>query len=248
MSMSKIIKTEETKNIKPEILIITPDSQKQPIIKKSYKKIKLQKNELLVGPPDQISQTDGQSFSDDRLDPMKKHTEDLLYTVKQQAELIEREAYQKAFDLGEKAGREIGEKKLEPIIKSLSSILKELSSFRENIYKNYEKEIILLAFHIAKKIVFKEISEDNTIIVNIVKEAISKAINETNIHIKVSPDDYEYLSSRLDNLKQMLSSNKNLTIVAVENLKRGDCLIETKSGVINAKLEDRINEIKSNLL
>jgi flagellar assembly protein FliH len=246
--MSKILKIDETKNIKPEIIIITPDTQKQPFIKKSYKKIKLQKNELLVGPPDQISQTNGQPVSDDKSDPMKKHTEDLLYTAKQQAELIEREAYQKAFELGEKAGREIGEKKLEPIIKSLSSILKDLSSFRENIYKNYEKEIILLAFHIAKKIIFKEISEDDTVIINIVKEAISKAINETNIHIKVSPDDYDYLSSRLDNLKQILSSNKNFTIEVVENLKRGDCLIETKSGVINAKIEDRINEIKSNLL
>ena len=109
-------------------------------------------------------------------------------------EEIEREAYEKGFEAGEKAGFAMGEKKAMVLIERIDNLLNELLVIKNKILKEIEPQIIELAIEIAKKIIMKELSIDREIIINIIREAITKIQRTGMITIKINPSLNEMLN------------------------------------------------------
>ncbi len=102
-------------------------------------------------------------------------------------EEIEREAYEKGFEAGEKAGFAMGEKKAMVLLERIDNLLNELLVIKNKILKETEPQIIELAVEIAKKIIMKELSLDHKIIINMIREAITKIERIGRITIKINP-------------------------------------------------------------
>jgi flagellar assembly protein FliH len=104
---------------------------------------------------------------------------------------IEKEAYEKGFEAGEKAGFAMGENKALVLIEKLESVIRDLTEFRERLIKETEPELLELAVDIAKKIVLKELTINPDEIVNITKEAMMKLERTGQITIKINPSLYD---------------------------------------------------------
>ena len=107
------------------------------------------------------------------------------------ADRIEREAYERGYAAGEKAGFEMGQQKAKVLIDKVEALLKELVTLRETIIRAAEPQCIELAVAMARKILMKELTARPEELVNLSKEALLKLERTGQIVIKINPSLYD---------------------------------------------------------
>lgn len=123
---------------------------------------------------------------------LKKKDKDMLdvesgLSFNQDVETIEREAYEKGFEAGEKAGFALGEQKALVLIEKLEIIIREITSLKETLTNELEPQIVELVFSIARKIIRKELTTNPDEIVAMTKEALTRLGKTGQIIIKINP-------------------------------------------------------------
>ena len=117
-----------------------------------------------------------------------------------------------------------------------------LKQERDDFWGRCEEGIIKLAFAIAKKAVYEDISQSNgRIIEKVVSDAINRVKDKNILSVYVNPDDAE-------RLKAMDTSGSSKTgetyeIVNDDKISRGGCKVVTDCGGVDAMVETRWNEI-----
>lgn len=122
-------------------------------------------------------------------------------------EEIEREAYERGFEAGEKAGFAMGEEKAKVVIERIHNLLMDLTSLRQRILNELQVQIIELATSMAKKIVLQELKTDPETIINMTKEAIMRIERTGSVTIKINPSLYNLfmrLKPELQNIHEDL--------------------------------------------
>ena len=102
-------------------------------------------------------------------------------------EEIERDAYEKGFAAGEKAGLEMGAQKAELLLAKIERMIREIEEYREGIMKEIEPQLIGLSSEIAKKVVLEELSIKPELMVGIVRDAMRRLERTGPITIKLNP-------------------------------------------------------------
>jgi flagellar biosynthesis/type III secretory pathway protein FliH len=125
------------------------------------------------------------------------------YTVGRSADRIEREAYEKGYAAGEKAGFEMGEKKAKVIIDKLDSLLADVTTLRQRTLKEMETQCVELAVSVARKIVVKELTVQPSEIVKMTKEGLLKIERTGQITIKVNPALYDFFMKHKPDLTRI---------------------------------------------
>lgn len=108
-------------------------------------------------------------------------------TISFNIEVIEREAYERGFEAGEKAGFSLGEEKAKVLIDRVEALIRELITAREILIKELEPQILEVAVSIARKIIMKELTLNPDTIIEITKEAIMKLERTGPITIRINP-------------------------------------------------------------
>jgi len=108
-------------------------------------------------------------------------------SLTQNIEAIEREAYEKGFEAGEKGGFALGEQKALILIEKLEMLIRELISLKETLTKELEPQMVELVFSIARTVIRKELTTNPEAIVAITKEALTRLGKTGQIIIKINP-------------------------------------------------------------
>ncbi len=156
---------------------------------------------------------------------------------------IERDAYEKAFAQGEKAGMEMGKKKAEPVIDNFYRTIEELSALKAKIYQESENELVILASCIARSILHQELTTNQEVTIGIVKAALSNAIGIGGIRIRVSQYDIEFIRQCKPQILDSIEGLTNITLEEDGSILRGGCVVETDFGDIDARIESQIAEM-----
>jgi flagellar assembly protein FliH len=162
------------------------------------------------------------------------------------------DAYQKGFkdglekgaDEGQKAGLECASRKMEPLLSSLRDALMQLKDLRSATYLQTEKEIVELSLAIARKVIWREIKTDRKVVLDVVREALSRLENPGKINIKMNPADLQFIKETGYNLSDLIGNIENVSLEAEENIQSGGCIIETNSGEIDARIENQIQAVE----
>jgi len=172
--------------------------------------------------------------------------ENMLKEVQGRAEIVEKEAYDKAYLAGEKAGMVLGRKRGEQILESLQETLKETESSLLNIQQSFAEAAIDVAKHVAKSIVGETINTDPNKLLDIAKQAADQLPDSSGLRIAISPDDYSSFQRLLEDEQSMLSLKRDTTV------KSGTCrLITNKQDILIdpiAAVNDYINTLRPDLL
>jgi len=107
---------------------------------------------------------------------------------------IEREAYEKGYATGEKAGFEMGEQKAKVMLDRIEGLINELTALKGTIIREVEPQCIELAVSIARKIIIKELTIKPDEIVKMTREALLKLERSGQVTIKVNPAMYEFFN------------------------------------------------------
>jgi flagellar biosynthesis/type III secretory pathway protein FliH len=156
--------------------------------------------------------------------------------------LLERTAFENGLRQGEKAGAAMAEAKIEELMKRHAETILEIGRMKASLYAKVEREVAKLSIAVAQKIVHREIQIDKDIIHSLVHVALTHVMKKTPVVVHVNPADYEYLSTRQADLSQ--AESRNVSLVSDKSIERGGCLIETDSGDIDARLEEKFREVE----
>ena len=133
-------------------------------------------------------------------------------------------------------------------IKAIDSLLRESKRKSERAIRGLEMKVIELAALIAEKIVRKSIETDPASILSIVEDAMSNLIGSESVVLKVSQDDYTVINERYDRWLSMSGNAHEFRIEVDKRLRRGDSIVETEGGIIDAVISERIDVIVNELL
>ncbi|OPY80852.1 MAG: flagellar assembly protein H [Syntrophorhabdus sp. PtaU1.Bin058] len=150
-----------------------------------------------------------------------------------------RKVFEDAFAQGEKAGYEVGMKKVEPLIKRINGYMEELASFREELIRKSERLSTELALTFAEAIVLKECEERREVIMKMVRKAIELCEDKGQILIKIRAEDAKHIPQ---------TSIGSLKVVHDDTLKEPGFVIETAFGDIDGRISTQIEELKKEFL
>ena len=139
--------------------------------------------------------------------------------------------------------QETSEAALEPLRK----LTHEMRSARQSLLKNWEENIMQIAAAIAYQTILREPAIMREAPLELLREALELAMNCATLKIRMNPNDVNALK---DQIRIVLEETGNLAkseVVADPKITLGGCLIETTLGVVDERLESRLERIVAEL-
>ena len=182
--------------------------------------------------------------SKNKTDQLLKEIEDREKYIKQMTEKtdsLEKEAYEKGFAQGEKAGMELGEKRFDSILNCFAETLDGARKIKEDVYRNSEQMMMELVLAIARKVIQREVSTDRTIIRDVIKGALTYIADQEEIRVRLNPSDLEFANQYKEDI--LVGIEKAVFESDVE-VARGDAVIESNYGIIDCGIERHLQEVE----
>ena len=171
----------------------------------------------------------------------------IVEEARRNAELIERQAYEKGYQQGEVAGQEIGRKQFESVIKSLESGLKALEEEKGRILREMEPDVLALALAIARKVVHGEIEVNPDVVIRNIRACMGQLANKDKVTVRINPSDYNHVAAYRDNLAEDAAGVRTLAFEADPSIPRGGARVETDFGELDARIDQQLEQIEKSL-
>lgn len=153
-------------------------------------------------------------------------------------------AREEGFREGYASGYEEGKGAAGSIINEAIEIREFLDSRRDSLYRDAEEEILSLILEISKKVIGDELNNNQNAIMLLIKQALEKCAFKNKLVIRVSPEDYEFVSKSKDNICKLVECVSDIEIDSDPSLEKGGCIVETPSGEINASAYVQMKELE----
>lgn len=174
----------------------------------------------------------------------EERAQTLLNEARRRAETIEREAFEKGFDQGERAGKETAERSLATTLQALKQGITALSKAQESRAKHLEVEVIRLAMAVAKKILQREVQAEPNVVLDVVRAALKRVNLRDEVTVKVNPMDRDTITEACPAILQEIEEIRSLTIEADETVEQGGAMVECTMGELDVRLERQLQEIE----
>ncbi len=122
--------------------------------------------------------------------------------------------------------------------------LAEAWTSRDGYLAGNETALVKLAVHIAKKLIGEELRIAPDAIAGIVGEALRSVRRAKSFAIQVHPADIPALQESLSTMRTPARGASEIEIVPNTSLSRGDCIVETEIGAIDARLETQLKNME----
>jgi len=158
---------------------------------------------------------------------------------------------------GVKAGREQVEKTVQPVLNAVpvyappdpvrsqdkeqfASMLQQFSGALERTDEVIAQEILSLAGDIAQAMLCAKLAIDETVVLPVVKEAVSRLPHQAEgLTLKVNPEDVRLIHEHLE----AEITEHRWQVVGDIKIERGGCMVETKASLIDATNNTRWKQI-----
>ena len=157
---------------------------------------------------------------------------------------LERDAFSKGFAQGERAGAEAAGKRGEVVLRRLTETLDELTRLREQMIHQTERQMVQLALAIARRIVQREISLDQDLLVAMARVALDRLGESAHVTVRLNPEDYHATAAA----RAAEWTGTQVSVVADARVSRGGCRVESDFGEMEAGADAQIQEIARALL
>lgn len=160
---------------------------------------------------------------------------------------IQESAYQEAYSLGleegrkkafEKVSSEIAERMshLDGLLNGIKELKKEMTTFNES-------HLVQLVFHMASRLAKMELNGNNDALIQILRDAVGLSQDEENITVRVSSSQFEFLEELKKETGRELEFIKRIRFEPSEEISDGGCIVETNYGEVDARIEQRVEQL-----
>lgn len=151
-----------------------------------------------------------------------------------------RQARDRAFEEGQKSGREQAAAEVQPVMDKMLQSCSEIVGMRPKLRRETEADIVTLTLAIAQRVLRRELSVDPEAIHGIVKAALEKIQMKEVCVIRAHPQHVAQIRSFFDKS----GIGVGLDIQADPSLQLGGLIIETKRGNLDGSVETQLKEIE----
>jgi len=157
---------------------------------------------------------------------------------------LEREAFAKGYEQGERAGAEAAAQRGEAILRRLAQTIEELTTLRAEMIHQTERQMVQLALAIARRVVHREVSIDHDLLIAMARVALDRLGESAQVTVRLSPQDFEATAA----VRSAQWTGTHVTVVADARVGRGGCRVESEFGAMDAGVDGQIHEIARALL
>lgn len=160
-------------------------------------------------------------------------------------------AKEEANSIREAAAKEGYQQGLQDAAEDIQGVRESLESFlnaKQEVYETIAPDVLEISLDIAKKIIKKEMSENQEILLDNIKDILkSLSKEETKIMLKVNPSQTAMLKQEIPEIMNFAGLEAKVIIVPDENTMEGGCMLTTSNGVIDATIETQLEIISEAL-
>ncbi|WP_444994883.1 flagellar assembly protein FliH [Aliikangiella sp. IMCC44359] len=150
-------------------------------------------------------------------------------------------AHQEGFQAGQKEGLAAAKDLVEKQSALMQQVISQLSKPLEQCGKQTQHELLQLAFAIARQIVRRELQQDPSQLIAIIREALKLLpIGSQNIEISLHPEDATIVKNALSIDGQSESGNTNWQLKSDPSVEKGSCQVITENSKIDASIDKQI--------
>ena len=161
-------------------------------------------------------------------------------------EILETEkqnSYNQGLSAGETSGFSKGEESVITAVKYLKKCGMDIIALKDKFLNEAETTVINLSVQIAKKIIASEISTNRDIIIQTIHKAINLISDRSQILLKLNETELESVKKKIPELKKEFDDVEKIVIETDVRIGKGGTIIETNSGIIDARIETQVEEI-----
>jgi len=176
-----------------------------------------------------------------------KQAEQAIEDAKVKGVEIEKQAHEKGLQDGRVEGKEEVVSQAKIVIEGIENVLKDITAYKDDFPKIYEKEVIGLIKEIAKKVVHVEAKIDEQVILKNIYNAFDILSDRVEVKLNINPDDLDFVN---ENRPEFFSNVKGLQSISIEadsDVERGGCFIETEYGNVDARIQTQLERVESAL-
>lgn len=177
-----------------------------------------------------------------------REAEALVTSARAEAGALREAARRAGYDEGRLAGRAEAERQAQSLKDEACQVLESARQERAAMLEGLEKEIVGLALAVAEKVIRRQVSVEQEIVLDIAREALRRAVDSHNVFLHAHPSLAGMLQEKRDELERNLVEGASLQVVADSGISPGGCRVETEMGDVHATIEEQLAEIRDALL
>ncbi len=236
-SGSKIAHITKDKSMKP--IIEAAKKEAQEIIKKAEIQAEIIANNAKKQALNMIKS--GEDKSDLFIHNAYEKSKDIFNEAKNNGFTL---GYEEGYELGYEKGYSEGKTDSDILIKEALEIKRKYIKDKEKLLKDSEKDIIELVTVIYENLIHKKTEEDSELIISLVLKGIENLDLNDKLTIITSKEDYDIVQMSNDIILAKSNLISELEIKYDAKLEKGDCILETSKGSIDASLNNQLSEVK----
>jgi flagellar assembly protein FliH len=133
---------------------------------------------------------------------------------------------------------------LDELQKKTHEMCVALEASKKAVYSGASEILLALSFEFVKKILHAEVTGNREILLSVLQKALSYIADKDRLIIKVAKDDMETVSGRKDYWMPVGEHLESIIIEEDERIEKGGCIVESNSGIIDARLGVQFEELK----
>ncbi|MFO7716060.1 FliH/SctL family protein [Desulfosarcina sp.] len=152
------------------------------------------------------------------------------------------EAFKKGMDQGRAEAIAAQQKKVDQAAVALKAAVEQMIRIRQRDLDRMETETVRLAVAIARKVIGHE-TEHGSIIGHVVKAAMKKVTDPRHLTLRLNPKDIDTVNGIQRECLPPDGFGPGFRIQADETIQQGGCIVETKLGDVDARIDRQIGII-----
>ena len=169
---------------------------------------------------------------------MKMHGQ-MSLQAKEAFESAREEGFLKGYEEGQAQAFSENERTLAQIL----SLLEEIDRGKEELFKQYERDMVDLALDIARKVVDVKLQESDEAFLNIFRKAAEGLHGQKTVRLLISRHEKQFVTASSDYLLGLLSGAEHLDIEVLEDKEPGTCILETEDVLIDASTCKQVEKL-----
>ncbi len=182
---------------------------------------------------------------------VREQAHTILVEAHEQAEAIRRtaedegrQAAQRQADSRASAGLS---EQLNTLLPALHQAVEQIEQARAGLLAHWQRQAVGLSCKIASRVVRRELASQPDISVDLVSEALELVTAQAGVRVLLCPADMASLRPHVTRVAAELSRLGTVEIVADAKVTAGGCIVETRYGTIDQRVEAQLARIEEEL-
>ena len=171
----------------------------------------------------------------------------ILAEAKEEAGRIKAEAHETGRNSGYAEGRDAAEQELAGERAKLDTLRSSLETEHDEAMKELEPQLLTVILQVFERVFGIQFEDKKEILTHLVTNTILGVEGAREFRIRSSAEDASFLTEQLPLIREKVGSDISIEVIGDPSLSKGQCMIETDSGIFDCGIDTELNGLIKDL-